>query len=89
MKQAIKLLLHGTVQGVGMRYYVAHEASLLGLNGYVKNMLNGTVLIVLEGDQARIERFMKALKLHGPGTIDYFDSEPIDVKDYKGFDIRY
>lgn len=89
MKQAIKLLLHGEVQGVGMRYYVAHEASLLELSGYVKNMLNGTVLIVLEGNAHNIERFMKALKLHGPGTIDYFDSETIDVKNYKEFDIRY
>ncbi|MFP4286786.1 MAG: acylphosphatase [Candidatus Izemoplasmataceae bacterium] len=89
MKHAIKLILHGIVQGVGMRYYVAHEASLLQLNGYVKNMLNGTVLIVLEGEKESIERFMKALNAHGPGTIDYFEKEAIDVKNYKNFDIRY
>ncbi len=54
----MKLILKGTVQGVGFRPTVYRVAKSLGLNGYVKNM-GGKVEVVIDGDE---ESFIKELK---------------------------
>lgn len=44
----------GIVQGVGFRYFVYRIATSLGLNGYARNMYDGSVLIVAEGDESKL-----------------------------------
>ena len=46
---AAKIIVSGTVQGVGFRYYIARSAEELGLKGYTKNLFNGNVEIYAEG----------------------------------------
>ncbi|MFP4000558.1 MAG: carbamoyltransferase HypF [Thermoplasmata archaeon] len=54
----MKLILKGTVQGVGFRPTVYRVAKALGLNGYVKNM-GGEVEVVIDSDG---EKFLNELK---------------------------
>lgn len=49
--KAIKLLIHGKVQGVGYRRWFEKEAIQLQLKGYVKNLENGDVEAVIVGDE--------------------------------------
>jgi acylphosphatase len=63
--QRVKFLIKGLVQGVGYRYYVLREASLLNLKGYTKNDVDGTVEVVVEGEKDVILQFHKLLK-QGP-----------------------
>jgi len=46
---------HGTVQGVYFRAHCAGRAEELGLTGFVRNLSDGSVEAVFEGDRSAIE----------------------------------
>ncbi|HOY09203.1 MAG TPA: acylphosphatase [Candidatus Omnitrophota bacterium] len=48
----------GIVQGVGFRYTVRGYASRLGLQGWVRNLHDGRVEILVEGYPAGVENLM-------------------------------
>ena len=54
MKRA-KVIVHGAVQGVFFRVEARDRARSLGLAGWVRNVPDGTVEAVLEGDDERVE----------------------------------
>lgn len=66
----------GRVQGVGFRYFTRTEAARLGLNGWVRNERDGTVLVVAEGAREELEQLVHALK-QGPGIARVRD---VDVQ---------
>ena len=45
----------GCVQGVGFRYACRQRASLLGVNGWVRNADDGSVEILAEGPDGAVE----------------------------------
>jgi acylphosphatase len=61
----VELRIFGRVQGVGFRYATEREARALGLRGFVRNLADGSVEIVAEGDQGAVERLIAWAK-HGP-----------------------
>ncbi len=67
----MKLILKGTVQGVGFRPTVYRVARSLNLNGYVKNK-GGEVEVVIDRDQ---ELFIKKLKDNLPPLAEIKDIE--------------
>ncbi len=44
------------MQGVGYRAYVARVADRLDLSGWVKNLQDGSVEAILQGDKDRVEQ---------------------------------
>jgi len=58
MKRAIQLTIHGKVQGVFYRENAKKKAQELGICGFVKNMKDGTVNCVIEGDEDKIQEFI-------------------------------
>lgn len=65
MEAIAHMVVEGMVQGVGFRWFVARHAEALGLHGYVKNLFDGNVEIVAEGDRSLIEEFIKEVRV-GP-----------------------
>ncbi|MEM1995246.1 MAG: acylphosphatase [Nitrososphaerales archaeon] len=61
-----RIVVEGEVQGVGYRYYVRKSAWKLGLKGYVENLADGSVEVVVEGDRRSIEEFIKAINIVKP-----------------------
>lgn len=61
----LRIYVSGIVQGVGYRYFTKQKARELGVKGYVMNLPNGKVLVVAEGDNGSLEKFLSALK-EGP-----------------------
>jgi acylphosphatase len=61
--QRLTAYVSGTVQKTGYRAQVLIMARALGLSGYAQNLSDGRVKIVAEGEEADLERFLKALKI--------------------------
>src|SRR2546428_9610414 len=55
MRARAVVVFRGRVQGVYFRANCADKAEELGLDGYVRNMHDGTVEAVFEGDKSLIE----------------------------------
>ena len=56
VKKAAQLIVQGTVQGIFFRQFVKEHAGNLKLVGFVRNLEDGTVEIVVEGGGEQIER---------------------------------
>lgn len=87
----VKVLISGVVQGVAFRASVRHRAIMLDIKGYVKNLENGDVVAILEGDDSKIEEMVKYCK-KGP-LIAKVNEIKISYQKYKNeynnFEIRY
>lgn len=55
MAETRRLLVTGTVQGVGFRAWTEATAGALGLDGWVRNRHDGSVEIVAKGQVAALE----------------------------------
>ena len=86
----IMTLISGKVQGVGFRYWTREEARALGITGFVRNLSDGRVEALFEGDTKSVERMLDLLKM-GPPHARVQDIE-VDRDEYLGqyrsFDIE-
>jgi len=86
-----RFLVHGRVQGVGFRWFVAREAGRLSLQGYVQNLPDGTVEVWASGDEAALRQLEQALG-RGPSAarVDRVEKAEVshEIKLPKPFDIR-
>lgn len=78
----IKVLVSGRVQGVGFRSFAGRYANALGLAGWVKNLYDGGVEVVAEGEKAKILHYVKLLE--EGSTWSRVDNISVDWQDYKG-----
>jgi acylphosphatase len=58
----------GRVQGVGFRYFTRNAARQLGIVGYVRNLPDGSVEALGEGDAPTLEQWEKLLRQGPPGA---------------------
>ena len=65
MVVARRYLINGRVQGVGFRYFAEDVASIEGLAGFARNLPDGRVETVVEGDVEAVTRFEMAIQ-QGP-----------------------
>lgn len=63
----LRAIVQGRVQGVGFRYFVSDNARHLQLKGFCRNLRNGDVEVVAEGEEGALEALLVALK-QGPRT---------------------
>jgi acylphosphatase len=56
---AKRLVIAGRVQGVGYRAWMAHKAAELGISGWVRNRLDGSVEALIAGDVAAVEEMSR------------------------------
>lgn len=90
MKVALRILISGEVQGVGLRYTSQKTAQALGLKGYIRNLKDGRVELVAEGEQAEIEKLTDWLSSGAPGRIDQVNEEEMAFSGhYQDFKIIY
>lgn len=59
------IIVKGAVQGVGYRYFAYKHAKTYNLKGYVRNLSDGRVEVVVEGNHGLIEEFIEDLR-RGP-----------------------
>jgi acylphosphatase len=64
---ARNFLIKGRVQGVGYRYFAVREARKRNLVGWTRNLPDGQVEVLVEGERDAVEEF-KHLLSQGPRT---------------------
>ena len=67
MKVARRYVIAGRVQGVGFRWFTHDAAAREGIHGWVRNLADGNVEVVAEGEIASVDRFEAAIR-RGPGS---------------------
>jgi acylphosphatase len=89
VRVARRYVIGGRVQGVGFRYFALDAAAREGITGWVRNLANGGVEIVAEGEAEAIARFEHAVR-HGPShaRVEEFDATDRAPSGASGFTIR-
>ena len=90
-KARLHAIVHGDVQGVFFRSNTHKMASKLGLKGWVKNNMDGTVEIVAEGNKKDLKELL-AWCNEGPSMarVEEVEAEwekPTD--EFEHFSVRY
>lgn len=83
------LMILGKVQGVFYRDWTVGTARDLGLSGWVRNRMEGSVEAVVQGEADAVEQFV-ALAHEGPqaARVARIEAADIDVAPIEGFDRR-
>lgn len=81
--------MSGRVQGVGFRFFAEEQARLEGLSGWVRNLPDGRVEAIAEGEEESVTRFERALH-RGPrgALVEQVVSESVPVESRHGFGVR-
>jgi len=80
----MKIIVFGIVQGVFFRKFIEEEARKLRLNGFVRNLEDGSVEIIVEGQDEPINEMVNITK----SGSRHSKIEHIEYKEIKhqGFD---
>lgn len=91
MLKQYEIKVAGRVQGVWFRAFTQEKATELGIKGWVKNLPDGSVLVVAQADKTDLDTFVDYLRI-GPtrARVDnIFKSEINDLSDFDNFSIKY
>ena len=85
---ARRVRVSGRVQGVGFRFFAERVARDAGVRGWVRNLPDGTVESVVEGDESAVARYLDRLR-EGPrsGRVTDVRVEEAVWSGFESFDI--
>jgi acylphosphatase len=89
--QRLAITVRGRVQGVGFRFFTSGCARKNGLAGWVKNCVDGSVAIEVQGEEDRMETFKAAIS-DGPvlARVNDVQITELPVKaDEKKFEVLF
>jgi len=88
--QQLQVFFSGWVQGVGFRFTARRLASRFGVSGFVRNLPDGRVEIVAEGEASEVRGFLEAVKEHLGQYIRRTEEHwQAATGRFSGFDIRF
>jgi len=90
MLVARRYVVTGRVQGVGFRWFAHDVAAREGVHGWVRNLADGSVEVVAEGEREAVDRLDAAIR-RGPGQARVAQVETEDIPPVHritGFEIR-
>jgi acylphosphatase len=85
---AVKINYRGRVQGVGFRWQTESIASDFDVFGYVKNLDDGSVELVVEGGESVVKSFLSRLAQEMVANISETSEQSISHHGYTGFSIH-
>ncbi len=90
-KSAISVRITGRVQGVFFRAETRKAAESLQIEGYVKNMTDGSVQAYFQGSKYQLEKMLAWCRDGAPlSKVEGVDSQPVAIlPELEGFQIRY
>ena len=84
-----KLRIYGEVQGVFYRAWSAEQARALGVRGWVRNRRDGTVEMLVHGEEGGVERLIERCREGPPAArVERIDVEEAQDDAPPGFETR-
>jgi len=90
--ERITAVAKGKVQGVGYQHFVASCAHMTGVHGFVRNMPDGSVMMVAESSRASLEDFVRMVRALEEPLIQVRDLSVTPCAatgEYKGFWVEW
>jgi acylphosphatase len=91
MKVRAHVLISGIVQGVFFRHHTKKHAEKYGVYGWVRNLYDGRVEAIFEGEKENVEKLIEYCKRGPPGAE--ITSIQIGYENWRGefqeFFVRY
>jgi acylphosphatase len=91
MRNRAQVFYTGRVQGVGFRYSAREVACGYEVTGYVRNLPDGRVELVAEGEEAEVAAFLDGIR--ASHLASYIRNEAVHwspaTGQFKGFGITY
>ena len=86
MRVARRFVVSGRVQGVGFRYFTQDAARHAGVAGLVRNLLDGRVEVLAEGDEQALRRLEQAIR-QGPSRarVEHVEVDGVPPAGFVGF----
>jgi acylphosphatase len=89
--EELHAIVSGRVQMVMMRDFVQRSASKIGVVGLVRNLPDGTVEVIAQGERPLLEQLVA--KLHKGSLLSHVEGVKVDWREageiYQGFRIDY
>lgn len=85
-----RIYVSGYVQGIGFRSFTKKRATEISLSGFARNLPDGRVEIIVEGDESKINQFVERLK-EGPWGSRVEKTEirwEKPTTEFRGFEIK-
>ena len=91
MRKQAHLYYSGMVQGVGFRFTVERLASGLDIDGFVRNLPDGKVEVVSEGEEEEVKILLNRIKSGSLGRYirDVEESWQEPTGEFSGFSIEF
>ena len=84
-----RVIYSGNVQGVGFRWNAREMARQFPVTGFVRNLPNGTVELVVHGTSVSVQEYLDAIAYHFRHYITRTDNQPTSAdEEFESFEIR-
>jgi len=86
--KTVRIFIKGTVQSVFFRTFIKEQADELGVRGFVRNLEDGRVEVLVEGRDEKVVEMVKRCK-EGPKHAQIIEVKVEDMKNqsFEGFKI--
>lgn len=85
----VRVRVSGRVQGVSYRAYAIEQAKLLDLVGWVRNLPDGRVEAVVQGEATAVDQMIAWTQKGSPNAkVDLVQVEPEPLEPFEGFELR-
>jgi len=89
-KQRRLVYYSGRVQGVGFRYTTRQIAGRFDVRGFVRNLSDGRVELVVEGQGVEVSRFLAEVETRFADNLSNTEVENgVNTDEFSGFEIRF
>lgn len=85
-----RVIFTGRVQGVGFRYTVQSIAKRHPVKGYVKNLADGSVELVMQGAPAALNEFLAEIADHFRDDVTHCQRDVAEfAQEFRHFEIHF
>ncbi len=90
-KSRVKVIVKGIVQGVNFRYYSQRQAAKFHITGWVKNLPDGSVAGVFEGDEQDVEAMVQWCRRGPPSAhVTELIAQPEEYRgEFSSFSVKF